>query len=712
MEGTKVVNTSEGGILFRCPSEILKVLKEQKIAIPSIIVLPERDFEYGINQSSLEFPLYNSLFGQSGVSQRRKLVIVCNDQKQVERNREILRLTLLGSFRKEIGEWKISEAEINYWTKVCKYFAPAITDIDEAVDFRVFPEERGEIEIGKVRIYREDKDVFKIVDEGEEVLVDINLNDRQKPPIPIFIPNQPIQRPIFGVLALSKCTTGFDLSGYTSGLILWLNSFGVSIDGVAWMKEHLYSMGINPKEIKAHLITHIHSDHSELLDLIIGGKRVTVMSSKLIGKMFFKKIALILNISMEQIEEMVDFVELIPGKKISWYGTEFRCWNTVHSIPTIGIRVSLGGKSIVYTGDTLWGKEELGKLEKRRVISRQKKDETMEIPHLSSDLIFCDAGDGMIHSKPERLAELSERIRKRLIPIHLEKLPKKLGGVLNSPPRPGQEWVIIPQVLEVSDFLTIRNASLLQDIDPNWINVFFSQGKVRQYPQGKIILKQGELSKNFYLILSGTVETVIDGELVTYLSSGDFFGDISLLEGIPHTATLRTLTSIRVKELSKKLFLEFCHSTGINEQLRWIYHFRPALMKIDIFRGLPADKINWIALNTLEQEFKAGEVIVRQGELGNAFYFTLKGEEYVEVNTGYSIKRVAQLFPRQYFGEVALLGDGIRTATIRCATSCKVGIIREDFFKKILREIPSVRYELERIAIKRKEDTAKKLNKK
>jgi hypothetical protein len=57
MEGTKVMNTSRGSILFRCPPEIIKTLMKQKITIPPAIILPERDFEYGINQSSLEFLL-------------------------------------------------------------------------------------------------------------------------------------------------------------------------------------------------------------------------------------------------------------------------------------------------------------------------------------------------------------------------------------------------------------------------------------------------------------------------------------------------------------------------------------------------------------------------------------------------------------------------------------------------------------------------------
>ncbi len=713
MEGVKIINTSVGSILFRCPPEIVKVLTGQGIDIPAIIVLPERGFEFGINQDSLEFPLYHFLFIQQGFSRGKRLIVICHNKQQTERHKEILRLTLLGPTKEEMDEWRIPEKEANYWLRLSRYFAlkdlkGEVVLVDEMVNFKVF-NEKNETEIGKVKIIEMDKNVFKVIDGKEEILVDINLNERQSPPIPITAPSQLIQRPIFGALALSICTTGFDPAGYTSGLVVWLSSFGISIDGVAWMKEHLYSMGINPNEIKAHLITHIHGDHSEILDLLINGKRAIIMTTKLIKEMFFKKIALILDMSIEEVGKMVDFVEMVSGEAISWYGNWIECWNNIHPIPTIGIRIDFRDKSIIYGGDTLWGEEKLTPLVEKGVLDSKEKNRIMTVPYLTPNLIFFDVGEGIIHPSFKDLLELPRKVRKRLVPTHVGQLSEEFAGLLNPPPQVGQEWVIVPQDPKIEDFLALSQAPLFQGIDPSWINVFLSQGNVRQYPSGEIILEQEKPGKDFHFILNGTAKVLIDGERITWLSRGDFFGDTSLLKGIPCTATIKTLTPIKVLEIPESLFLKFVYSTGIQEDLRRIYEIRSALMKIAIFKNLSPDMINWIIKNADLQEFVPGDVIVEQGERGDRFYLLLKGRAKVEVKKDGCIKRVAQLFSYHCFGERALLENEVRMATIRADDFCKVAVISREFFEKMIKELPGIYYGLRVLCQERIKDTAQKV---
>ena len=65
------------------------------------------------------------------------------------------------------------------------------------------------------------------------------------------------------------------------------------------------------------------------------------------------------------------------------------------------------------------------------------------------------------------------------------------------------------------------------------------------YEAGQIIFSQGELARSFYIILSGTVEVYREQDdqevpLAT-LGPGEYFGEMSLLQGVRHTASARAL---------------------------------------------------------------------------------------------------------------------------------------------------------------------------
>jgi CRP-like cAMP-binding protein len=79
--------------------------------------------------------------------------------------------------------------------------------------------------------------------------------------------------------------------------------------------------------------------------------------------------------------------------------------------------------------------------------------------------------------------------------------------------------------------------------------------------------------------------------------------------------------------------------------------------------------------------FGAGEVIVREGELATRFYIITAGEvEVVEQGPGGSEVPLRRLGPGAYFGEIALLRGGYRTATVRALTdTLALSIARQDF---------------------------------
>lgn len=58
------------------------------------------------------------------------------------------------------------------------------------------------------------------------------------------------------------------------------------------------------------------------------------------------------------------------------------------------------------------------------------------------------------------------------------------------------------------------------------------------FADGDVIVPEGEEGLGFYVILTGAVSVIRDGEPIDTLHAGDFFGEVSLLEGVPRTASV------------------------------------------------------------------------------------------------------------------------------------------------------------------------------
>lgn len=56
------------------------------------------------------------------------------------------------------------------------------------------------------------------------------------------------------------------------------------------------------------------------------------------------------------------------------------------------------------------------------------------------------------------------------------------------------------------------------------------------FPAGHVIARQGEIGTGFFVVVEGTVRVVRDGNVIARLGPGEFFGELSVLDGQPRTA--------------------------------------------------------------------------------------------------------------------------------------------------------------------------------
>jgi CRP/FNR family cyclic AMP-dependent transcriptional regulator len=59
-----------------------------------------------------------------------------------------------------------------------------------------------------------------------------------------------------------------------------------------------------------------------------------------------------------------------------------------------------------------------------------------------------------------------------------------------------------------------------------------------EFPPGHVIARQGDIGTGFFVVVSGLVKVVRDGEIVARLGPGEFFGELSVLDRMPRNATV------------------------------------------------------------------------------------------------------------------------------------------------------------------------------
>ncbi|HEX6331016.1 MAG TPA: cyclic nucleotide-binding domain-containing protein [Actinomycetota bacterium] len=110
------------------------------------------------------------------------------------------------------------------------------------------------------------------------------------------------------------------------------------------------------------------------------------------------------------------------------------------------------------------------------------------------------------------------------------------------------------------------------------------------------------------------------------------------------------------------------------------------LATVPIFSGCTKREISIIAQAAKEISHRAGTVIAREGERGVGLFLILEGE--CEVTVGG--KRKAVLREGDFFGEVALLDGGPRTATVTALTPVRLAGVTGWVFRGMLMEHPSI----------------------
>lgn len=133
------------------------------------------------------------------------------------------------------------------------------------------------------------------------------------------------------------------------------------------------------------------------------------------------------------------------------------------------------------------------------------------------------------------------------------------------------------------------------------------------------------------------------------------------------------------------------------------------LRNVPIFAKIEPAKLKLLAFTSERLTYHAGQVLFHQGEPGDAAYIILSGEADVVVDNPAGPLVVAELQRNAILGEIAILCDVPRTATVRAKSELVALRISKELFFKLITEFPQMGIEIMRVLADRLERTTHQL---
>ena len=226
-----------------------------------------------------------------------------------------------------------------------------------------------------------------------------------------------------------------------------------------------------------------------------------------------------------------------------------------------------------------------------------------------------------------------------------------------------------------------------------------AESTIHVLDESTVVFKRNDYTNSLFVILDGAVAVLIDPSDSTrrvIIKKGNFFGEMGLISGRRRNATVVAHQRCTLLEVPRRLMVKLCetvasvkaamdHEAVVREMQT---HIAPNVSR-EIFSGL-ADEAEIVA-------YPAGATLFREGEKGDALYLMRKGS--VAISRRIGIREVTLSYARagHYVGEMALLSDMPRSATVRAAVDCEAIRIDGERFKVLIAENDSARAAVEGI---------------
>lgn len=226
---------------------------------------------------------------------------------------------------------------------------------------------------------------------------------------------------------------------------------------------------------------------------------------------------------------------------------------------------------------------------------------------------------------------------------------------------------------------------LFRNLDDEAREAVFDAMFERTVAPGESIITQGDDGDFFYVVDSGTFDIFVSRNKqpavrVVTVGGGGSFGELALMYNAPRAATVTAVDNAVVWALDRQTFRRMILENNAGKRRM----YEKFLREVPNLANLTDRDISMIADVVTPISYHDGEVIIRQGDPGDRFYIIAEGSASVlQSKDGGAELELCRLQRGNYFGEIALLTDRPRAATVMAVGDCKVVCIDRPSFTRL-----------------------------
>jgi cAMP-dependent protein kinase regulator len=200
-------------------------------------------------------------------------------------------------------------------------------------------------------------------------------------------------------------------------------------------------------------------------------------------------------------------------------------------------------------------------------------------------------------------------------------------------------------------------------------------------PEGDMVINQGDQGDFLFVIESGRLDCIIklpDGsdKVVKTCEAGDVFGELALLYNCPRAASVKAKEKCVMWKLDRDTFNNIVKEAAQKKRQR----YDTFLAKVPLLASMDAYERSQLADALKSETFSDGSVICAQGEVGQKFYIIEEGGAVAFKGD----QQVMAYKDGDYFGELALIRNQPRAATVKATGQTKLLSIDSRSFKRLL----------------------------
>jgi CRP-like cAMP-binding protein/Zn-dependent protease len=224
------------------------------------------------------------------------------------------------------------------------------------------------------------------------------------------------------------------------------------------------------------------------------------------------------------------------------------------------------------------------------------------------------------------------------------------------------------------------------DLPEDLLSDLAGRVRLRILRPGAPIFRQGDQPDAFYVVRSGSVQIededpdTGDVRVLRTMGRGESFGEMGLLGSHRRQATVRAIDEVELFEIDKgtfdRLLAEEMRAPDFGHTMQALSELR----EFPIFHGLDSEQLTEILEHGTWLTVGPGEDLIREGDPGDRFYVIASGQAQVSRDGAY----VDSVSKGMYVGEVALLRDVPRTATVRATTPMRVFALDREGFELVV----------------------------